>query len=434
MPPTKTVKIGKISQITSKNNRMIPEMSPVIPRNNPALIAKISGKSYLEALKQSSNFPLGAESVLAARQELENELKGYGSELAHYIDNPQISDICINKPGEIWIDRGAGMEKMPFSVTDQSSLRKLAFRLAAVSGKRLDDAAPIVDGILPGGIRLHALLPPLAKNTTISLRCPRKNGFSLAELVAKRMTTPEIAYLLQRIVTHELSGFISGATGSGKTTLLAALLELVPHNQRILCIEEVSELRPRHPHLVHLQERNPNIQGRGGIAMSELVRAAMRMRPDRIVLGECRGKEVQEVLSAMNTGHSGSWATVHANSVHDIPARLLALGMLAGVNEKALNAQVKAGTDVFIQVNKKVEAGKTIRWISEIGIPKSVKSTLQAEKALSIEPCGNIEIGPAWEKLAKKVKLPPNYFSQITTLKSIPQLKPMIKTIPISQD
>ena len=216
---------------------------------------------------------------------------------------------------------------------------------------------PWVDARLPGGVRLHAVVPPLApEGTHVSLRVLRPVGFDLDALVARGTLPSAWAAVLAALVRRRAAFLVSGGTGAGKTTLLAALLGLVPPTERILLVEDVGELRPDHPHVVRLEARHANVEGRGAVALDDLVRQALRMRPDRIVVGECRGPEVRELLAALNTGHAGGCGTVHANACSEVPARLEALGSLAGMSPRALAGQVAAAIDVVVHVERSCRA------------------------------------------------------------------------------
>ncbi len=361
-----------------------------------------AGASPAEVVRGTSPPASGTAHLLGDLATINAELAGFGPQLAPLLQDPLVTDVLINGPQQVWVDSGGGLCKTKLDFGSSANLRALAVRLAGAAGKRLDDAAPIADGTLPGGIRLHAVLPPLAvPYPAISLRCPRAKGLNFAQLVESGTVPAPLAPVVTGLIARKASCFISGATGSGKTTLLSALLELVPANQRIVCIEEVSELFPAHPHLVHLQERSANVQGAGAVPMSSLVRAAMRMRPDRIVLGECRGAEVREVLSAMNTGHEGTWATVHANAVTEVPARLVALGALALMPESTVAAQVVAGVDAFLQIRRLTERGRTRRYVSEVGVPVWDQSHLVAQLALKVTPAGQLLRGAGQQKLSQ---------------------------------
>ena len=299
---------------------------------------------------------LGAATLLRLGDRLHDELAGAGP-LTELLADPAVTDILVNGPGDVWVDRGAGLERTALSFVDAQgfpdaqAVRALAQRLATAGGRRLDDACPYVDTRLPDGTRVHAVLPPVAVDgPLLSLRTFRHRAFSLDDLVRAGTLTVGSAALLDAVVRARLSYLVSGGTGSGKTTLLAALLGRVPVRERIVLVEDSTELRPHHPHVVALQARPSNVEGRGAVGLRDLVRQALRMRPDRLVVGECRGPEVVDVLSALNTGHEGGAATLHANTAGDVPARLEALGLLGGVPRDALRAQVLAGLQVVLHL------------------------------------------------------------------------------------
>ena len=275
--------------------------------------------------------PLGSGTLLRVGAQLYDEMAGAGP-LRALLDDPAVTDIVVNGPADVWVDRGGGMVRADVTFPDVESVRRLAQRLAASCERRLDDASPYVDAHLPDGTRLHAVLSPIAvSGPYLSLRTFRPRAFTLAELVGAGTLTVDAAHLVTAIVRARLSYLISGGTGTGKTTLLGTLLGLVPGTERIVVVEDASELRPSHPHVVALQARLSNVEGSGAVSLRDLVRQALRMRPDRLVVGECRGAEVVELLSALNTGHEGSAGTLHANRAVDVPARLEALGLLGGL-------------------------------------------------------------------------------------------------------
>ena len=238
-------------------------------------------------------------------------------------------------------------------------------------------------------------------------RAVADGGFTLAELTGAGTIAPGLDDVLTALVTRRASCLVTGATGTGKTTLLAALLGLVPHGERIVCIEEASELRPHHPHVVHLQERGANVQGVGAVAMTSLVRTALRMRPDRIVLGECRGPEVRDVLTALNTGHEGGWATLHANSPADVPARLTALGALAGLDEAAVAAQAASALDAVVHLRRQAGTTGARRYVASIGVLRRGVSpagaVLICEEALHVTGDGRLRAGPAVSALRERI-------------------------------
>jgi pilus assembly protein CpaF len=294
---------------------------------------------------------LGDSAVLRLATRVHSDLVGAGP-LAPFLADPQVTDVLVNGR-DVWIDRGAGLERVSSVVGGADEVRKLAQRLAAGCGRRLDDACPYVDARLPDGTRLHAVLPPVATTGPyLSLRTFRQRPFRLDELVEQGTVPRAVAPLLAGVVAARLAYLVTGGTGSGKTTLLNTLLSLVPGTERIVVVEDASELRPVHPHVVALQARTSNVEGAGSVGLSDLVRQALRMRPDRLVVGECRGAEVVDLLGALNTGHEGGAGTLHANSPSDVPARLEALGLLGGLPRAALHAQVAAALQVILHVRR----------------------------------------------------------------------------------
>jgi len=293
---------------------------------------------------------LGDTALLRIADHVHGDLIGAGP-LAPLLADAAVTDVLVNGV-EVWVDRGQGLQRGPALFRDPADVRRLAQRMAAGAGRRLDDGSPFVDARLPDGTRLHAVLAPVAVGgPCLSLRTFRQRPFVLGELVAA-----PVAELLAAVVSARLSFLICGGTGSGKTTLLAALLGLVPAAERIVLVEDSAELRPRHPHVVALQCRTSNVEGAGTVTMADLVRQALRMRPDRLVVGECRGREVVDLLAALNTGHEGGAGTLHANTAKDVPARLEALGLAGGLTRPALHAQLASALHVVFHLRRDARA------------------------------------------------------------------------------
>ncbi|HEX6873923.1 MAG TPA: TadA family conjugal transfer-associated ATPase [Micromonosporaceae bacterium] len=306
--------------------------------------------------------PLGGTTLLRRSDQLYDELAGAGP-LSGLLGDPRVTDVVVNGPHDIWVDRGAGMVRADLAFPDAETLRRLAQRLAASCERRLDDACPYVDARLPDGTRLHAVLPPVAVHGPyLSLRTFRHRAYTLDELTSAGTLDLDGAQLVAAVVRARLAYLVTGGTGSGKTTLLATMLGLVPAQERIVVVEDATELRPAHPHVVPLQSRPSNVEGIGMVTLRDLVRQALRMRPDRLVVGECRGAEVVDLLGALNTGHEGGAGTLHANAAADVPARLEALGLLGGLTREALHAQVAAGLQVVLHVGR-TAAGRALEEI-----------------------------------------------------------------------
>lgn len=325
------------------------------------------------------------------------------------LDDPAVTDVLVNGVGAVWMDRGGGLEKTLDRIGDEPMMRRLAVRLSSAAGKRLDDAAPYVDGLLPGGIRLHAVLPPLVEGGAhISLRVPRRLVPSLDVLRDWGMVDDYLADVLRHLVTSRAAFVIGGGTGSGKSTLLSALLGLAPEHERLVVVEDTRELRIQHPHVVYLSGRNANVEGRGGISLTTLVRQSLRMRPDRLVLGEVRGGEVRELLTAMNTGHEGGCGTLHANSTGDVVARFEALGALADMSPGAVGAQLSSALDVAIHVGRNL-SGK--RQVTEIAVFRKDRHAVHSQTALQRVESGWL-VGPGFDQLqdrASGVSMPPEW-------------------------
>ena len=302
------------------------------------------------ALREEGGGLRGDAETLAVLRVLQSEIAGAGP-LEPLLRDPAVTDILVNGPHDVWVDRGAGLERVAVRFADDAAVRRLASRLAAPTGRRLDDAQPWVDARLDGGVRLHAVLPPIAPGgVCLSLRVPRRRVFTLDELVAGDAVPVDGAALLADLVASRSAFLVTGGTGTGKTTLLSALLSLVDAGDRVLLVEDAGELAPDHPHVVRLEARPANVEGAGAVSLRDLVRQALRMRPDRIVVGEVRGAEVVDLLAALNTGHEGGCGTLHANSAGDVPARLEALAAVAGMSRPALHSQLAAGLRIAVHL------------------------------------------------------------------------------------
>lgn len=294
----------------------------------------------------------GTAQLLESTAGILAEVIGAGP-LQPFLSDEDVSDVLVNGPGPVWIDRGAGAVPTGVQLGDEQTVRRLAQRLVSACGRRLDDAVPYADARLRDGTRVHAVLPPLSPmGTLLSLRLPPRRTFTLDDLVARRALPAVAVPLLASLVRARLAFVVSGGTGTGKTTVLSTLLSLVEDSERIVLVEDALELRPRHPHVVRLESRLPNAEGAGGIDLSVLVRQALRMRPDRLVVGEVRGREVVDLLAAMNTGHEGGASTVHANRAQHVPARFEALGATAGLDRQALHSQLAAAVDVVVHLRR----------------------------------------------------------------------------------
>ncbi len=351
------------------------------------------------------------------------------------VDDPRVTDVLVNGGGHTWVDRGHGLEPHPPLLAGEDEVRALAVRLAALAGRRLDESLPWVDARLPGGIRLHAVVPPVSpEGTHLSLRTLRSAPADLDALVAAGSVPVTWRPVLAALVAARAAFLVTGGTGAGKTTLLSALLSQAPAHERLVLVEDVGELRPRHPHVVRLEARHANVEGQGAVSLEDLVRQALRMRPDRLVVGECRGAEVRDLLAALNTGHAGGCGTLHANAAAELPARLEALGSLAGLDAAAVHAQAAAALDAVVHVRRRPgeSAASTVRQVVEIATVSRdringliVRTALRllhvepvAEPGVASAPasCGpdpgqiHTAVGPGWPALAQRLGLSQHEF------------------------
>jgi len=359
---------------------------------SPAVIARMSA---------AHTGTLGVQGRQDAAAQLVEQLVGLGP-LAGPAADPAVTDLLVNGDGSVWVDRGDGVEPAGVQVPP-ADLRGLAVRLAGVAGRRLDDAQPWVDGALPGGVRLHAVLPPLTEGGPhVSLRFVRHRPAGLDTLVQLGALDVPTAHLLRALVHHRHSLVVTGGTGAGKTTVLAALLAECSPRERVVLVEDVGELVPDHPHVVRLQGRSANVEGRGAVTLVDLVRQALRMRPDRLVVGEVRGPEVRELLAALNTGHDGGMSTLHANGPQELPARVEALGALAGMPRGAVHAQLRQALKAVVHVARAADGHRRVAAIGVVTPDPGDPGTVAVEVALR---CDGVEpsTGPGWERLSTLV-------------------------------
>ena len=360
--------------------------------------APLTPQLVARALREQGR-PVGDATVLAVHDALHRDVVGAGP-LEPLLRLDGVTDVLVNGCDQVWIDRGAGLERTGVLFPDDQAVRRLAQRLAGLGGRRLDDASPYVDLRLPDGSRFHAVLAPVSRpGTVLSLRVPRHRVFTLAELVEAGMVGADGAGLLAQLVARRLAFLVSGGTGSGKTTLLNAMLSMVDADQRLVLVEDASELRPDHAHVVALESRPANIEGAGEVTLRTLVRQALRMRPDRLVVGEVRGGEVVDMLAAMNTGHEGGCATVHANSAVDVPSRIEGLALAAGLNREAAHSQLGSAVDVVVHLGRAPDRRRQVR---EIGVvTRAGGGPVEVVPGVRFDEDGSLVPGPGLDDLAR---------------------------------
>jgi len=363
-----------------------PHVDPLLVDRVRARLAAAGGLPTAAAVASAVRAETGGVTtdldVLAALRVLRQEFVGAGP-LDELLRDPRTTDVLVGGGGIVWVERGAGLVRAGVRLSDEAAVRRLAQRLALAAGRRLDDASPCVDGWLAdAGVRVHAVLAPIAVDgTCLSLRVLRPAAHDLAALRAGGALDDTGVALLRSVLAGRLALLVSGGTGTGKTTLLNALLGEVEPRERIVLVEDSEELRPRHPHVVRLVARAANIEGAGGVPLRDLVRHALRMRPDRLVVGEVRGAEVCDLLSAMNTGHEGGAGTLHANSAREVPARLEALAATGGLSRAALHSQFAAAVQVVLHM-RRLRSGARV--LDAVGVP--------------VRADGVVEVVPAWTR------------------------------------
>jgi pilus assembly protein CpaF len=345
-------------------NRMdLKKLGQLEPEQLHAEVARLA-----EDLLHVESTPLTTAERERLVEEVRHELFGLGP-LEPLLADPSICDILINSPSQIYVERGGRLEKSEVTFKDNEHLMRVIERIVSSVGRRIDESSPMVDARLKDGSRVNAIIPPLALDGPVmSIRRFGSDPLRIDALIEKGALTRDIAEMFRMCVHARLNVLISGGTGAGKTTLLNALSAYIPEDQRIVTIEDSAELQLQQPHVVRLETRPPNIEGKGEITQRDLVRNALRMRPDRIVIGEVRGGEAIDMLQAMNTGHDGSLTTIHANTPRDALSRVETMIQMTGMrlSEKAMRSQVASAIDLVIQVARLSDGTRRVTSISEI--------------------------------------------------------------------
>lgn len=350
----------------------------------------ITAARIAEAVR-AAGLALGSGTAAQLVKQLRDELVGLGP-LQQFVDQPGVTDVVLDGGGRIWTDGADGLQLTGEQLDSEEQARALARRLISVAGGRLDEGHPCADGRL-GSCRIHAVIPPVAvEGTMISVRVARDSSATLGQLAQQWVGADQWLPVIRAMVAQRMNYLVSGATGSGKTSLLAAMLGEVSPQERLVVVEDTTELLPDHPHVVHLQARQGNVEGAGRVDIGRLVRETLRMRPDRLIVGECRGAELRDFLTAMNTGHQGAGGTVHANSPQAVPARLTAMGALAGLAPETVAVQTAAAIHAVIHVERR--AGR--RMPVALSTVEHREGRLAMSGVLSTEE-GRVIPGPGWQ-------------------------------------
>src|SRR5437868_3267615 len=345
-------------------NRMdLTKLSALTPEQVHAEVSRLA-----ETVLAQDAMPLSASERERLVSDVQHELFGLGP-LEPLLKDPTISDILVNSHDTIYIERRGKIEATNVRFKDDEHLMRVIERIVSSVGRRIDESSPMVDARLQDGSRVNAIIPPLSiDGPVLSIRRFGSDPLRMTSLIENKALTKDIADMLQMVVTARLNVLISGGTGAGKTTLLNALSAFIPENERIVTIEDSAELQLQQPHVVRLETRPPNIEGRGEVTQRDLVRNALRMRPDRIVIGEVRGGEAIDMLQAMNTGHDGSLTTVHANTPRDAMSRLETMIQMTGMrlSDRAMRQQIASAINLVVQVARLSDGSRRVTSISEI--------------------------------------------------------------------
>jgi pilus assembly protein CpaF len=323
--------------------------------------------------------PLTREERRQLVREITDDILGYGP-LEPFLRDDSVTEVMVNAFDRIYVERHGKLEKTPAAFVDNAHLLRIIDKIVSQVGRRVDESSPMVDARLPDGSRVNAIIPPLAlRGPTVTIRKFSRDPYTMNDLIGFGTITGKAAQFVSACVRGKLNILISGGTGTGKTTTLNALSAFVPNDERIVTIEDAAELQLQQEHVITLESRPPNIEGQGEVRIRELVRNALRMRPDRIIVGEVRGAETLDMLQAMNTGHEGSLTTIHANSSRDALSRLETLVLTAGVDLplRAIREQISSAFDLLIQISRQVDGSRRITHITEVLRMESDVITLQ---------------------------------------------------------
>jgi pilus assembly protein CpaF len=374
--------------------------------------------------------PLTREERRQITKEITDDILGYGP-LEPFLHDDSVTEVMVNGSDSIYVERAGKIEQTPAAFLDDAHLMRIIDKIVSTVGRRVDESSPMVDARLPDGSRVNAIIPPLAlRGPTLTIRKFSRDPYTMDDLINFGSLSPKAAQFLAACVHGKLNILISGGTGTGKTTTLNAMSAFIPGVERIVTIEDAAELQLQQQHVITLEARPPNIEGEGEVRIRELVRNSLRMRPDRIIVGEVRGPETLDMLQAMNTGHEGSLTTIHANSPRDALSRLETLVMTAGVElpHRAIREQIASAFDLLIQISRLVDGSRRVTHISEVLGMESDVITLQdvfvakppdeeaaasgATKLLDELACTGLKPHFLEKMAANGVILPPNFFNE----------------------
>jgi pilus assembly protein CpaF len=360
------------------HNACIAKLGPELFNDNPQDLTDAVYRAVTEELAITDT-PLTRDERRELVRQLTDDILGYGP-LERYLADDTVTEVMVNGAEHVFVERSGKIERTPSRFVDDAHLMRIIEKIVSQVGRRVDESSPMVDARLPDGSRVNAIIPPLAlTGPTLTIRKFSRDPYTINDLITFGTLSPRAAQFLGACVKGKLNILISGGTGTGKTTTLNAVSSFIPGDERIVTIEDAAELQMQQQHVITLESRPPNIEGAGEVRIRELVRNALRMRPDRIIVGEVRGPETLDMLQAMNTGHEGSMTTIHANSPRDALARLETLVLTAGVElpHRAIREQIASAFDVLVQIVRLVDGTRRVSCISEVVGMESDVVTLQ---------------------------------------------------------
>jgi len=351
------------------HQRLIEELGPELSQGRlTAKDLRPRVNAHLQAALADETTPLSLADKARLGEDIANDILGYGP-IQRYLEDPEVSEVMVNGPANVFVERHGKIERTPTSFIDDTHLRRVIDKIVGEVSRRVDEASPMVDARLPDGSRVNAIIHPLAVGGPfLTIRKFSKDPLEVEDLVTNLTFTPALARFIEACVVGRLNVIVSGGTDAGKTTMLNVLSSFVPDDERVVTIEDSKELQLRQTHVVSLEARPPNIEGRGEVTIRDLVRNSLRMRPDRIIVGECRGGEALDMLQAMNTGHDGSITTIHSNGPRDTLSRIETMTLMSGFDLpiRVIREQMSSAIDVIVHLSRLRDGTRRVTHVSEV--------------------------------------------------------------------
>ncbi len=351
------------------HQRLIEELGPALSQGRlTAKDLRPRVNAHLQAALADETTPLSLADKARLGEDIANDILGYGP-IQRYLEDPEVSEVMVNGPDNVYVERGGKIERTPTNFIDETHLRRVIDKIVGEVSRRVDEASPMVDARLPDGSRVNAVIHPLAiGGPFLTVRKFSKDPLQVEDLVTNMTFSPALARFIEACVVGRMNIIVSGGTDAGKTTMLNVLSSFVPDDERIVTVEDSKELQLRQTHVVSLEARPPNIEGRGEVTIRDLVRNCLRMRPDRIIVGECRGGEALDMLQAMNTGHDGSLTTIHSNGPRDTLSRIETMTLMSGFDLpiRVIREQMSSAIDLVVHLSRLRDGTRHVTHVSEV--------------------------------------------------------------------